>query len=263
MRAILLCVMTTVVFFLPGCFVVGESGTLDETWTFEQPITQVIVDLDAAPVAVAGVDCEGAQVVLDADILGPAPEYEVAVEGETLIVRRLPDPHWTTFVRGGFSIQVSQEVELELVADSGAIVAEDVVGPVTAQADSGAITVRDVALDVTVEADSGALELRDIGGNVWAEADSGAIRGEGIQGSCVHAETDSGAIVLDIEGEPESVDARADSGAIEITVPSGTYDIHTRSDSGWVDIDGLCHDGAAAATLWAETDSGAIFLRGR
>lgn len=134
------------------------------------------------------------------------------------------------------------------------------VSDVDIKVDSGDIEINGASGAVAIEADSGNITLTDIAGDVRAVVDSGDIEGQGLRGSKVSTQSDSGNVTLTVSGTGD-VTVNASSGNVTVSVPDRTVVITADTDSGDRTIKVAESTTAGAKRLDLRTDSGNILVK--
>lgn len=219
---------------LAGC----EKHYIDDTFTFDEAITQLDVNADAN-VRVEASDEDTGYVRMDVYYRGSEADYDVFVSGNTLKV-----VYKCRFDCGGtIVVRVPPSVISDIYVDSGNIDVKDLEG------------------NATITSDSGNIKLNGLFGRLDLDADSGNISGTVSSKKCV-AYADSGNISLKFKEIPHSLDLAADSGNITVRVPRGSYNISSHVDSGSRNIDNVTLDSSASNSIQAEVDSGNLSIIG-
>ncbi|MFC9299101.1 DUF4097 domain-containing protein [Streptomyces sp. NPDC057011] len=126
------------------------------------------------------------------------------------------------------------------------------------ESSSGRITVTGVA-GADVQADSGAVTAERIAGPLKVRTSSGPITAGGLAGPSAHLRSDSGDTRVEFSRAPASVDAETSSGNVTLKVPSSAYRIEVSTTSGDREVT-LPTDPAAPSHLSARTTSGDVRL---
>ncbi|MFG2980679.1 DUF4097 domain-containing protein [Streptomyces sp. NPDC048258] len=129
------------------------------------------------------------------------------------------------------------------------------------ESSSGRITVTGVAA-AELRADSGAVRAERIAGPLKARTSSGAITASGLAGPTAEIRSDSGDTRLDFAQAPSSVLAETGSGDVTLRVPRAPYRLAVTTTSGARDIS-LPADPSAPAHLSAKTTSGDVRVSAR
>lgn len=213
--------------WLSGCvFVVGgvvtESVPRTPEWSFDEPVSAVVVDLDDGDVRVRG---GAASTTVAATLLGSAAELDARVEAGTLYVDGLCPKYRLGPCVTDVELWVPAEVDLSVESGTGSVDAEDVVGTVLLDLGTG---------DVELEAPT----------VVEVEARSG-----------------TGSMAVGLGGVRVAVLLETGTGDLELAVPAGAYAITTESGTGSVDVDeALVDDAGAPVSLVAVTGTGDVRL---
>jgi hypothetical protein len=203
-----------------------EGSGLDESFTFDGPITELHVRLDAGDIALVATDEPGARVEVDVGYHGGTrPDLQAFVDGSLLRV-------WLSCSDGCW----------------------DLGGHVTVHAPRGVAGKLDTGDgDVEVEGASGELIL---------ECSTGAIRGFDLTSARLVASADRCPVSLAYDAAPTLVDADVERGDITVRVPTGAYLIDAHSGSGTIEFKAVDPDPESRNELILSTHDGDISVDG-
>jgi hypothetical protein len=171
--------------------------------------------------------------------------------------------------RVDFMIEIAAPAatRLRALSDSADLRVVGIDGPVECETDSGEIEIAGIAAEVRATSDSGMISICQVAA-VEASSDSGAIEALEIAGR-IEVRTDSGEIHVS-QTTPAPVHAESDSGAVTVQLaPGGGYTLRIRTDDGGMEVpemaltaqsrretEGLIRGGGSIVDI--ETDSGHI-----
>jgi hypothetical protein len=218
-----------------GC----EREYYRETYTFEQVITRLDVDVDSD--LTVEPSANGTTFVdVDVSCTMNTSKYEVSVSGDTL--------------RVAFDCWQDSGGRIKIFAPSSVVVA-------SLASDAGNVDVKDLEGQLAITADAGELRLANLRGQLTLRTDAGNISGTAMSDVCT-AYADAGNITLKLLAPPLSLDVGTDAGDIWIDVPAGAYDIATELDAGSRSIASLTVDPTSPSKIKAKTDAGDVHIAG-
>jgi hypothetical protein len=192
------------------------------TWGFNEPVTQVIADIDASSLLVVPTSDEQSTVDLDIEWTHEEPSFEARLEGTTLFV----DLECEHDCRGLIEVRVPAAASID------------------AEVGAGSIDIHRMDGDVVAWAGAGSIEARDLGSS-----------------SC-DAHAGAGDVELTLTGTPHEVVAESGAGSVSVNVPKGTYDIEASSGAGNTSVEGLVADPGAPDSIYAHSGAGNVSVKG-
>jgi DUF4097 and DUF4098 domain-containing protein YvlB len=255
--------------------------TVEETtnsYSFEDPIHALHVDVESGGLEIIGTDHNCASVEEFTRFSRTAPRVEVFAEDGVLHVRsRCPSqracstdflievPHIALVQAetgsGGVDVTNIDE-DMDIHTGSGSIWVSDSAGLLQLETGSGAIFVERSAGELHANTGSGSIEIASFYGEMEVETGSGAIVGHDIEAWAIEAVAGSGAIEFEVDGPIEDIDVETGSGQVDLHVPAGEYRLRLETGSGSVNLEGVQHQSNADATITADTGSGHIWVIG-
>ncbi len=225
---------------LAGCL---EHGAL-ESFAFDEPVERVVVRVDAGEIRVSGSDdVTGAAVEVELDCRTVAPEYQVRVDGGTLLVSLDADLD-ASACTGRFELAVPRRASLDL------------------RTGDGEVLVANVRAGVRIATYDGGVALENVAGGLDVAAPDGDVIGVGIAGADVKVTVGAGHVRLAHAAAPERLDVSVILGGVDVVVPAGAYDVETNVVSGTVRLSGVVDRPEAPNRIRIGAERGDIMLAG-
>ncbi len=225
-----------------GCAFDGERRL--ESFTVEDEVSALVVDVGSGNVTVRGVDSETTSV--KAWIRGEYCELDQELVSGVL---RLENRH-----ERGHPLQWRCEIDLEISAPAGADLELDT--------GSGNVDAAHVVGAVDVDTGSGNVDLAEVAGDLRVETGSGNIDAHRLTSSSVYAHVGSGDVFASFAVPPDAVAVETGSGNVRLRLPEERYRVDTDHGSGNVHVTGVIDDPDGDRWIAIDTGSGNIDVTG-
>jgi hypothetical protein len=203
-----------------------EGRGLDESLSFEGPISDLHVRLDAGDIELIATDEPGVRVEVDVGYHGgTAPELQAFVDGSLLRV-------WLSCGDGCWDLGG----RVKVFAPRG----------ISGKLDTG----------------GGDIEVEGAGGELVLECSTGAVRGTAITSARLRAVADRCPVMLAYAAAPTLLDVDVGQGDIVVEVPTGAYLVDAFSSNGSVVLDAIDSDPESRNELILSTYDGDVRVSG-
>ena len=203
-----------------------EGRGLDESFSFEGPITDLHVRLDAGDIELIATDEPGVRVEVDVGFHGgTAPELQAFVDGSLLRI-------WLSCGDGCWDLGG----HVKVFAPRGT---------------SGKLDTGD-----------GDVEVEGAGGELVLECAAGAVRGTELTSARLLAVADSCPVTLAYAAAPTLLDVDVERGDVVVEVPTGAYLIDASASNGSVELDAVDPDPESRNELILSTYDGDVRVSG-
>jgi DUF4097 and DUF4098 domain-containing protein YvlB len=225
-----------------GCAFDGERRL--ESFTVEDEVSALAVDLGSGNVTVRGTDADETSV--EARILG---EYCELVQDYASGTLRLESHHV-----GGHPLRRRCDIELDVSLPAGA----DLV------LDTGSGNVDAARIDGAVDVDTGSgnVDLAEVAGDLRVETGSGNIDAVALRSPNAYAHAGSGNVKAAFADPPDALAVETGSGNVRLRLPEERYRVDTDVGSGEVHVTGIVNDPDAERWVAVDTGSGNIDITG-
>ncbi|MEL6346863.1 MAG: DUF4097 family beta strand repeat-containing protein [Myxococcota bacterium] len=207
-----------------GCIVEGQTDA--QTFTFDEPITDIRADVNAGDLFITGGDVAAAEVFREIEWSGDEPRAVVWVDNGVL--------------------------NIELECRSGQLICS---------ADHTVTVPADVAASLVTGA--GDVSLEGLNGVIDIDTGAGDIDGRGLKSPDIIAVTGSGSVDLGIVDVVNRVELDSGAGDVDLTVPAGDYRVDASSGAGDVDINNINRDSQADSVIIISSGAGDISIVGQ
>jgi len=225
-----------------GCAFDGERRL--ESFTVEDEVSALVVDVGSGNVTVRGTDSETTSVT--AWIRGEYCELDQDFASGTLRLESRRE--------GGHPLRWRCEIDLEVLAPAGA--------DLELGTGSGNVDAAHVEGAVDVDTGSGNVDLADVAGDLRVETGSGNIEAHQLTSPSVYAHAGSGNVSATFAVPPDAVAVETGSGNVRLRLPEERYRVDTDHGSGEVHVTGIIDDPDADRWIAIDTGSGNIDVTG-
>jgi len=225
-----------------GCAFDGERRL--ESFTVEDEVSALVVDVGSGNVTVRGTDSETTSV--SAWIRGEYCELEQDFAAGTLRLESRSDR--------GHPLRWRCEIDLEVLAPAGA--------DLELGTGSGNVDAAHIEGDVDVDTGSGNVDLADVAGALRVDTGSGNIDAHQLASSSVYAHAGSGNVFASFASPPDAVAVETGSGNVRLRLPEERYCVDTDLGSGDVRVTGIIDDPDADRWISIDTGSGNVDVTG-
>ncbi|HEX5295033.1 MAG TPA: hypothetical protein VFX25_39695 [Streptosporangiaceae bacterium] len=210
-----------------------------------RPVTALLVDAPAGSVSISPGTGRRVTVSATAAWLVRRPAVTQAWAGSTLrVTAACPRLNPFEDCQESLDIHVPAGLTVRVSVGSGSVSAFSLTGP------------------LHLSGTSGALMLNDVRGPVWAAVTSGNVTAQGEGAAAVHASAGSGSLELRFAAPPQLLALAVGSGSADVTVPPGTrYRVSVRTRAGVVNIQRGLGDSTSGQVITASVGTGFLAVR--